>query len=149
MAIAANRVLSNATYVSHLPASWATLYLLTQVPEEELERLLADGSITCETQTKDVEEIIRRIADQGFYLWRDLCGSFDTIIRFMQRWPDPKKIAGHVSESLAGGDLPKLMLWIERLHAACERDMAESEADTAENERASRCLVTAADMPVA
>jgi hypothetical protein len=129
MCIASSRVLSNATYLSHLPPSWSTLYLLTQMPEEELERLLADGTITCETQSKDVEEIFRRIAEQGVYKWEDLGKSFDTIIRFMKRWPNPEDIVRHVSELLEGDDFPRLLPWIECLLAACQHEFAKSEAE--------------------
>jgi hypothetical protein len=45
MAIASNPVLSNATHVSHLPASWGTLYELAKTPAAALEAELEDGTI--------------------------------------------------------------------------------------------------------
>src|SRR5262249_54373974 len=46
MAIASHPVLSKAAHAPLLPPAWYTLYLLTEVPKEELERLLANGKIT-------------------------------------------------------------------------------------------------------
>jgi hypothetical protein len=45
ISIAANPVLSNATHVSHLPASWGTLYVLSKLPKQTLLARLADGTV--------------------------------------------------------------------------------------------------------
>lgn len=45
MAIAQHPVLSNVTYMQHLPPSWGTLYELTQLPEPILRALLERGDI--------------------------------------------------------------------------------------------------------
>jgi hypothetical protein len=54
MAIARHPVLSNVQFVAHLPASYGTLYELTQLPEAELLRKFEAGEITPKTQRPDV-----------------------------------------------------------------------------------------------
>jgi len=53
MAICKNPVLSNSTHVSHLPASWGTLYQLSCVPEDHLLKAIKEGQITPELQRVD------------------------------------------------------------------------------------------------
>jgi hypothetical protein len=57
MKIAANEVLANPTHVSHLPPSWGTLYELATLPTEVLEAKIADGTITPDTERKDVARL--------------------------------------------------------------------------------------------
>lgn len=45
MQIAADTRLSNATHVSHLPASWGTLYEITKLDDDEFDRGIEDGTI--------------------------------------------------------------------------------------------------------
>jgi hypothetical protein len=54
MTIAKHPVLSNPTHVSHLPASWGTLYELTTIPIREMERLIASGVIHPDLRRRDV-----------------------------------------------------------------------------------------------
>jgi hypothetical protein len=54
MKIAENSTLVNATHVSHLPASWGTLYELTKLPNDILLAKLKDGSIHPKLERKDV-----------------------------------------------------------------------------------------------
>jgi hypothetical protein len=93
MKIADHPVLSNAKHVSHLPPSWGTLYQLTHLPDEALETLLADGTINCDLERKDAEEIIKKVRDEGLYLWTRLAESLNTVTDFMRKWPDPAKLA--------------------------------------------------------
>jgi hypothetical protein len=54
MRIAANEVLANPTHGSHLPISWRTLSELAALPPKLLEAKIIDGTITPETERKDV-----------------------------------------------------------------------------------------------
>jgi len=54
MAIAAHPVLSDATHVSDLPASWGTLYQLTRLPLRLVQECIEDGRINPKTERKDV-----------------------------------------------------------------------------------------------
>jgi hypothetical protein len=58
MAIAQHPVLSNTTHVSHLPSSWATLYELTRIPNDQLKAKLSDGSINPRTERRDVAALL-------------------------------------------------------------------------------------------
>jgi hypothetical protein len=124
MKIAQHPVLSNARHASHLPPSWMTLYALAELPEEELEKLLADGRVNSETRRRDVQEIRRKILQQGLYLWGDLVKALRTVIKFADRYSDPNSIAERVlvgDEEEEGFDLSKLAglpRWIERLLTA-------------------------------
>jgi DNA polymerase III sliding clamp (beta) subunit (PCNA family) len=61
MAIAHHRIISKAKHASLLPAGWYTLYLLTQIPDELLLKMLADGRIHPEMERKDAEQIIKKL----------------------------------------------------------------------------------------
>jgi hypothetical protein len=54
IAIAADQRLSNAKHAALLPPSWMTLYELTRLDDEELERRFADGSIHPDMLRRDV-----------------------------------------------------------------------------------------------
>jgi hypothetical protein len=54
MAIASNKFLANPAHVSLLPASWATLYQLSRLPDELLGRALSEGAIHPEVHRKDI-----------------------------------------------------------------------------------------------
>jgi len=62
MSVALHPVLSNTKHVSHLPASWGTLYALTQVPDVALRNALRDGVITPDMERKAVQELVPRQA---------------------------------------------------------------------------------------
>jgi hypothetical protein len=57
MAIAANPVLADPTYVSCLPAEWGTLYELSRLREAALLKAIEDGTVTARTERKDVEKL--------------------------------------------------------------------------------------------
>jgi|GEM_PF-876272 len=57
MAIAADARITNAKHVSHLPASWGTLYELTKLPDDEFERCLSDGTIRPDMMRRDIVRI--------------------------------------------------------------------------------------------
>jgi hypothetical protein len=52
--VAENPVLSDSNHGSNLPASWRTLYELTKLPKDLLERKIESGEITPRTERKDV-----------------------------------------------------------------------------------------------
>jgi hypothetical protein len=58
MKIAKHPVLSNAAHAPFLPSSWSTLYELTKLPTKKLEAKLEDGTITAETERKQVRALI-------------------------------------------------------------------------------------------
>jgi hypothetical protein len=60
MAIASNKVLSNATHVSHLPASWGTLYELSVIGDRgyDLEAGIESGAIHPKLERKEVKALL-------------------------------------------------------------------------------------------
>jgi hypothetical protein len=60
MAIASNEVLSNTTHVSHLPASWGTLYELSVIGDKgyDLEAGIQSGAIHPKMERKDVKALL-------------------------------------------------------------------------------------------
>jgi hypothetical protein len=61
MAIARDRKISNPAHVQYLPASWGTLYELTQLDEDEFKARIADGTIRADMERKEVF-VVRRDA---------------------------------------------------------------------------------------
>jgi hypothetical protein len=57
MRIAAHPVISDFSHVKKLPLAWGTLYELTTLPIDVFEAKLADGTVTPETERKDVEAL--------------------------------------------------------------------------------------------
>lgn len=54
MAIGADPRITNAKYVSHLPASWGTLYELTKLDDKTFDEKLADGTIRPDMMRRDI-----------------------------------------------------------------------------------------------
>jgi N6-adenosine-specific RNA methylase IME4 len=63
MKVARHALLANPAHVRLLPPAWGTLYELTKLPEALLKRLLSDGSITPETERKDVLRLLQESRD--------------------------------------------------------------------------------------
>lgn len=61
MSIARNEILANASPETHLPTSWTTLYELSRMPDEELERALASGAVTADMSRKDALQLAAKI----------------------------------------------------------------------------------------
>jgi Protein of unknown function (DUF3102) len=151
MAIARNPIISNPTHVSHLPPSWGTLYQLTKLPKEALEAMLANGKINSETQRKDVEEIYKKIRDEGLYLYDRVSEALNVLIAFMEKWPEPCK---DLVETVMGGgeqtggvsldELGKLPSWIEKLRTECELAEQQHDADYEAHEQAEEAAMEAA-----
>jgi Protein of unknown function (DUF3102) len=136
MEIAEHPVLSNSKHASNLPRSWSTLYRMTSLNESELETLLDNGSINCETQRQQVDELIERANKRGLYKYEDVVRGLATLNKFMIKWPhitENRDLVHEVSQSLlevpgfieyedAAGldDLPKLCAWLTNLHQACD-----------------------------
>ena len=132
MEVAEHRVLSNSKHASNLPRSWSTLYRMTALNETELETLLDNGSINCETQRKHVDELIERANKRGLYKYEDVVRGLATLNKFMIKWPhitENHDLVREVSDSLLEvpafidyedaarlDDLPKLCAWLTKLH---------------------------------
>ena len=129
MEIAKHRLLSNPKFISVLPASWGTLHKLADLPDEALEEMLADGTITADTTSKDVDELRKKIRGDGVYIWPDLVEGLNTLIKFQAKWPDPTKFVKHVSEDVEACELAVLPQWITGLWNACQELEQQSERE--------------------
>ena len=89
MAIAGHSILSNPKFVSDLPPSWGTLYEMTRIPEQELEKLIEDGTINADIRRCDVEAIADEIRGEGLYKFERVAESLNRLVSFMKKWPDP------------------------------------------------------------
>ncbi len=67
MAIARHPVLSNATHVSHLPASWSALAELARVEPKRLEAAIADGTVRPDMPRTATNRIVN---EQKFREWQ-------------------------------------------------------------------------------
>ena len=120
--IAEHPVLSNATHVSHLPASWGTLYAITELPDEAIEGLIADGSINAGMEREDVKEIERKLEREKCYHFEELRQSLDLSVRFMKKWGDqPRLLRIKLFDTeeefeCTPEEFGKLPAWIEKLH---------------------------------
>jgi hypothetical protein len=100
MEIAEHPILSNPKFTSVLPASWYTLYRLTKLPDDELTTILADGTITSDTTSKDADKIIEKLREDGLYLYSRVTEALNILIRFMEKWPDASFIAAYVFDEM-------------------------------------------------
>jgi hypothetical protein len=64
MCIARNSVLANLKHALNLPASWYSLLILSRIPEQRLEELIADGSVNASLQRGDAEKLHRQEASR-------------------------------------------------------------------------------------
>jgi hypothetical protein len=88
MEIAEHEIISNAKFVSRLPPSWGTLHeIITEIPTEALEGLLADGTINPEITRHEVGAIAADLRQQGTYDWKKLGECICLLIKFMNQWP--------------------------------------------------------------
>jgi hypothetical protein len=145
MAIAAHPVLSNPTHVSVLPSSWGTLYELSKLDSDVLERCIASREIDAETERKTAEQLVQRIRREGsMFLWSELRGALATIARFARHWPDADEPAQQVANGYVGDwdSFCEVAAWISKLESAARTHKAESERqweqDIAEQERRER-----------
>ncbi len=149
--IAKHPVLSNPTHVSNLPRSWGTLHRLTDLEQSELETLLGNGTINCETQRKDVDALIERAKKRGVYAYDDIVSALATLNKFMVKWPDLTdnlvdsvcnclyEVPDFVDPDDAVGldDLPKLCAWLSKLHHTCD-DVQREDCERWDREEAER-----------
>lgn len=126
MRIAAHPVLADPKHVSCLPASWGTLYALTQLPTAEVELGIKNGTINSEIERKDVTKLGHSFCQ--------VAPAFAVLIHFMQHFPDPDALIDELMRQPIGnwtGDqlraLEELISWLGELLRGCRR---------AENERA-------------
>jgi hypothetical protein len=138
--IAMHPVLSNPKHVSNLPRSWGTLHRLTCLEQSDLEELLKDGTVNCETERKHVDELIAQFNKRGLYEYEDMVVALATLNKFMTKWPDLNdNLVGSVGHFLsepalvedgAGlDDIPKLCSWLSKLHHVCEEAEQQIQRD--------------------
>jgi DNA polymerase III sliding clamp (beta) subunit (PCNA family) len=70
MAIARHHAIGDSAHARNLPPSEYTLYLLTRLPTELLNQMLADGRLHPDLERRDVEQIIRNLRSPGGELRR-------------------------------------------------------------------------------
>jgi hypothetical protein len=124
MEIARHPTISNPTHVSLLPPHWGTLYELTKIPAEELEKMLADGRINADTERQHVEEILKEIREGGLHDRENLYDAFRVLNGFRERYQEPDELSEYIVDDGIGQDLGPLTLlasWIEKLHTAVQR----------------------------
>lgn len=61
MAVAANPVLANPEHVPHLPPSWGTLYELSRIPAEKLEKAIKSGKVHAGLERHEVVDVAREV----------------------------------------------------------------------------------------
>ncbi len=139
MAIARHPVLSNPKFSSDLPPLWYSLYGLAQLPNDELEAMLQDGRINPELKGREIEALIQAFREEGLYKWDEIPEALNTLIKFINKWPDPNSIGRFVLEEMDEGehtlyldDFAKVPQWLSDLHSACvacRQKHAEAEAE--------------------
>ena len=158
MRIAEHPILSNATNLSLLPPSWSTLYRLTELPDDVLEGMIADGTLNCEITGKEVDEIHEQVYRLGHYKWANLRDALEQLIRFAKRWPNVSEMVEVMHRDLeeAPGmdeeedpelvlvdypELTKVSEWIAAFAAQCtarqqelERQQEEEWSNTKQND---------------
>jgi Protein of unknown function (DUF3102) len=120
MEIARHPVISNATHVTHLPASWSTLYALTELPEEAIEELITTHRIHPDLERSDVAEIQKELGERGVYSSEAAIKAIALLTRWMSHWP----VSGAVGQLYYEGGLsddniaalPELASWLSGLH---------------------------------
>jgi hypothetical protein len=58
MRIASSRVLSNSANLRNLPQAISSLYLLSQMPEEQLQQAISDGAVHPDMRARDIKMLI-------------------------------------------------------------------------------------------
>jgi hypothetical protein len=61
MRIARNQVLANSAHAPNLPLSWMTLYTLSQLPSNVLERFIEDGTVNPDLGRKEAERLVKKV----------------------------------------------------------------------------------------
>lgn len=73
MAIAADPRITNPKHVSHLPASWGTLYEITKLDDAQFEEKIADGTIRPDVERNEVAGLVgKRNAESRRQIAREL-----------------------------------------------------------------------------
>jgi hypothetical protein len=133
--IARHRVLSNPTHVSALPASWGTLYRLTQLPEQAIKGLIADGTINPELERSQVDTIQEKLAELVVFQYGKLSESLGICAEFADYWPDAKQLLDVAEvidpdehgDGVTAGELARLISWLGELrHAYLDRAQCAS-----------------------
>jgi hypothetical protein len=125
MEIAKHPVIGNASHDSHLPRHYVTLYKLTRLPEKQLKKMLADGTVNAETERQQVEQIAKDIKEHGVYWWSKVKGSLEVLLLFMTMRDTPADINRFVRTMWYPGGrnitgrLGSLAQFITKLDEAC------------------------------
>ena len=139
MTIAEHPVLSNPTHVWVLPSSWGTLYqIAANIPEERLEELLKDGTIKADTEREKLEKIIEKIGEESKTDYSQLRQAIGVLVKLMKKHPeraDENKLANAIVDHDDGDDeypfslddMKQVGPWIEKLHAACLKEIEQWE----------------------
>jgi hypothetical protein len=146
MAIARHPVLSNPTHESVLPPHVETLYLLSQLPPDQLEQMLDDGTITAETERKEVEEIAEEIKRNGVYWYSEVFEAFEKLnecrIKTEHHPEELTKLIQFAYEARIRGDqiwklLPDFAQWLTKLDGKLKKklDSPEGREELAAMER--------------
>jgi hypothetical protein len=122
MKIAANRVLSNANHISHLPASVSTLYEFTKLPDELLANLFRRGKITPDVERQYVEHFVKEWKRDQLD-WLNLESHLLWLVDFTLSYPEPnrplaKRIVSPTDDGFTTANLLTLKEWFAQLHAA-------------------------------
>lgn len=132
--IAEHPILSNPTHVSKLPPSWGTLYEMTRLPDRELEEMLAEGKINCDTERKEIDEFVKRVRGEGIYFYDRVTQALTMLIPFVKKWPDniPDEIFDEIlngKHAISDTDLDNVSTWICNLHVAYKQKWADMDPD--------------------
>lgn len=145
MAIAEHPILSNPTHASHLPPHFETLYEMRKLPDQELEQMLAEGTIDCETERKEVEKLIQWVNKGGLYATGRVPEALNMLIPFMRKWPNvedlPDNVYSDIDESdhsLSTTEFGEVTSWIANLYAAYMKHLQKMDASHLEDEALER-----------
>jgi hypothetical protein len=155
MAIASDPVLSDATHGSRLPPSWRTLWVLTQIPDEQKLAMLKMGLIHPEMERRDAEALLERARCHEVFFYQNLQDALDALTAIKSYCPDAPALAQKLGDNAPGlssdhaerlvgagrGGEPfrweqcqALSKWLAQLHGAAER-IVKTEAEEKRNER--------------
>ena len=131
MAIARHEVISNTKYVSHLPASWGTLYDLSKFKPRELNYVLQHHWLKPDIPRKDVPDLHRRVRRQLRFGDRRIKPKLE---------PEPAASARPPSFRFWSHVKPDAVKWLSSLDTAEVRKLAEEMASVlnAAHEKASQ-----------
>jgi DUF3102 family protein len=138
MAIARHKVLSDAQYIAHLPKSWATVYELTSLLDDECRQLIANGRINPAMERRDAVKIARLPPSRKtLELLRELFAvmEYNTPQQMLDHygWAD-WQLYDVGSDSVA--HIGILAKWLSEIHDLCAKAREEDEGEDADRQEA-------------